>query len=166
MKTKKLTLTSLLFSVAIVLSILEGQFVIIPACPGIKLGLSNVAVMFTLLSVDKRTAYLISLLKALFSLITRGAVAGVLSLSGGLFSLTVIVLILFFFKNATLSSLSIFGALSHNLMQFTVVRFIYGGVSFLPYLPLLIVSGVLFGVLNAVLLKAVTPSLKKIWRKQ
>lgn len=166
MKTKKLTLTALLFSVAIVLSVVEGQFVIIPFCPGVKMGLSNVIVMFTLFCLDKKSAYIISILKGLFSLLTRGIVAGLLSLSGGVFSITVIVLILHLYKNSSLSFLSIIGALSHNLMQFSVVRVIYGGVSFLPYLPLLIVAGVLFGVLNAVLLTILTPNLKKIWRKE
>ncbi len=166
MKTKKLTLTALLFALAIVLNFVESQFVIVPACPGIKLGLSNVVIMFALLFLDKKSAYLLSVLKALFSLVTRGAVAGLLSLSGGVFSLTVMVVILAFNKNASTALLSVTGALTHNLMQFTVVKFIYGSASFLPYLPLLIVSGVLFGVLNAVLLTTLAPSLKKIWRKE
>lgn len=165
MDTKKLTLTSLLAALALVLSFIEGQFVIVPACPGVKLGLSNVAVMFSLIFVNKKTAFGIAVVKALFALATRGAMAGVLSLSGGVFSIAVISLLLLY-KGTSLSVVSLFGALSHNLAQFTLIRFVYGGVSFLPYLPLLIVSGVVFGIMNAILLKAVAPSLKKIWRKE
>ena len=162
MKTKKLTLIALLFSIALVLSFIEGQFIIFPACPGIKLGLSNIAVMFALLSIDKKSAYAISLLKALFALATRGVMAGILSLSGGVISISIIILILFLREDASLSFLSISGALFHNLAQFTVIHLVYKGASFLPYLPLLIFSGIAFGIMNAVLLKAVFPYLKKI----
>ncbi len=165
MNTKRLTLTALLASLALVLSFVEGQFIIIPACPGVKLGLSNIAVMFSLLFIDRKTAFGIAVVKALFALATRGAMAGALSLTGGVFSIAVISLLLLY-KGATLSLISLSGALSHNLAQFTLVRFVYGGASFLPYLPLLIVAGAVFGIMNALLLKAVTPAFRKIWRKE
>lgn len=165
MKTKKLTVIALLSALALVLSFIEGQFIIFPACPGIKLGLSNIVVMFTLLTLDKKSAYGISAIKALFALATRGVMAGLLSLSGGVISITVILIILFFKKDASFSALSISGALFHNLAQFTLIRIVYGGASFLPYLPLLIASGTVFGIMNAILLKAVLPHLKKIYEK-
>lgn len=163
MKIKKLTLTAVLFAVSLVLSFIENQFVIIPACPGVKLGLSNVAVMFALISIDKKTAFGMAILKALFALLTRGVIAGVLSLSGGLLSLLGVALILLI-KNTSYIALGISGALLHNLAQYAVICFVYGGVSFIPYLPLLIVAGVIFGIVNGILLHAVTPSLNKTWR--
>ena len=162
MKTKKLTTIALLSSLALILGFIEGQFVIIPACPGIKLGLSNTAVMFTLLFMDKKSAYSIAVLKALFAFATRGIMAGILSLSGGLVSISVILIILLLNKNTSFASLSITGALFHNLAQFTVIHIVYRGASFLPYLPLLIVSGIVFGVMNALLLKTTFPYLKKV----
>ncbi len=163
MKIKRLTLTAVLFAVSLVLSFIENQFVIIPACPGVKLGLSNVAVMFALISIDRKTAFGMVVLKALFALLTRGVIAGALSLSGGIVSLLGVTLILLV-KNSSYSALGITGALLHNLAQYTVICFIYGGVSFIPYLPLLIVAGVTFGIVNGILLHAVTPSLSKIRR--
>lgn len=163
MKIKKLTLTAVLFAVSLVLSFIENQFVIIPACPGVKLGLSNVAVMFALLSIDRKTAFGMVILKAFFALITRGVIAGALSLSGGLISLLGVTLILLM-KSSSYITLGISGALLHNLAQYTVICFVYGGVSFIPYLPLLIVAGVVFGTVNGILLHSVTPSLNKIWR--
>lgn len=166
MNTKKLTLSAMLSALAIVLSFIESQFVIVPACPGIKLGLSNTVVMFSLLTVDKKTALSVGILKALFAFATRGLMAGLLSLSGGIFSIVIMIIILSVNKSASTSFLSMAGALSHNLMQFTIVRFIYGGVSFTPYIPLLIVSGVLFGFMNAVLLHFLAPKIYKIGRKK
>ncbi|MBQ5747036.1 MAG: Gx transporter family protein [Clostridia bacterium] len=163
MKTKKLALTAVLFAVALVLSFVENSFVIIPACPGVKLGLSNVAVMFALISIDRKTAAGMVVLKGLFALLTRGVIAGALSLSGGLVSLLGVTLILII-KNTSYTILGITGALLHNLVQYIVICFIYGGVSFIPYLPLLIVSGTFFGIVNGILLHSVTPSLNKLRR--
>lgn len=162
MTTKKITTTALLSSLSLVLAFIEGQFIIIPACPGVRLGLSNVAVMFALLFIDKKTAFGIAFIKALFAFATRGAMAGVLSLSGGVFSISVLSVLLLL--NASLSVSSVFGALSHNLAQFTVITLVYGGVSFIPYLPILIASGVVFGSANAVLLRVITPYFKRIMK--
>lgn len=166
MKARALTITALMSAIALVLSFIENRFVILPACPGVKMGLSNVAVILALFFISKKTAYGIALIKALFSLATRGVMAGVLSISGGVASVTLVLLILAVSKNASLSLIGVSGALCHNLVQLFVISFFYGGVSFLPYLPLLILSGVLFGVLNAALLKAILPHFRKIIKSE
>ena len=62
--------------------------------PAIKLGLSNVVVMYALLFLRTRTALLLVVLKALFAFLTRGATAGFLSLCGGGLSLVVMLVLL------------------------------------------------------------------------
>lgn len=160
--TKKLTLTALLCAVALVLSFIEGLFVFVPQCPGVKVGLSNIAVMFAVLCLGKGTAFSIGILKALFALLTRGAMAGLLSLSGGMASILIMILLSLLFKGASVSCISVFAALAHNLSQFAVISIVYAPMSMLPYLPLLIVSAIIFGVVNAVFLHGVRPALLRI----
>ncbi len=160
--TKKLTLTALLCAVALVLSFIEGAFVFVPQCPGVKVGLSNIAVMFALFCIDKKTAFSISILKSLFALLTRGAMAGLLSLSGGIASILVMIILALVFKGASTACISVFAALTHNLAQFAVISLVYSPVSMLPYLPLLIVSGTVFGIANAIFLHGVKPALTRI----
>ena len=62
--------------------------------PAIKLGLSNIVVMYALLFLRTRTALLLVVLKALFAFLTRGATAGFLSLCGGALSLAVMLVLL------------------------------------------------------------------------
>ena len=162
-KTKKITLTALLSAVALVLSFIEGSFVFVPHCPGVKVGLSNIVIMFALFCINKKTAISICILKALFALLTRGATAGLLSLSGGIVSITIIIVVSALFNNVSTAVLSVLAALSHNLAQFAVISLIYAPTSMLPYLPLLIVSGIVFGVANAIFLHAIKPSLIKLW---
>lgn len=164
--TKKLTLTALLCATALVLSFIEGMFVFIPQCPGVKVGLSNVAVMFALFCMDKGTAFSINILKALFALLTRGAMAGLLSLSGGVASICIMIILSFVFKGASVSCISVFAALTHNLAQFAVISIVYSPASMLPYLPLLIISGIVFGVANALFLHGIRPALLRLGGKK
>ena len=164
--TKKLTLTALLCAVAIVLSFVEGMFVFVPQCPGVKVGLSNIAVMFALFFLDKKTGIAIGLLKSLFALVTRGAMAGLLSLAGGLSSILIMIILLKLFNGTSTSVISISAALTHNIAQFGVISIVYAPMSMLPYLPILIISGIVFGVANAIFLHAVAPALSKLGGKK
>ena len=163
-KTQIMVLTSLIFATALVLSIIENTLPPLPiAVPGVKFGLSNIAVMYALFFLGKKQAYAIAILKAFFVFITRGAIAAALSLCGGILSLTVMVLLLLFFKERiTYFILSIFGAVFHNVGQFIVILILYTGMNIWAYLPLLLISGVIAGMVTSTLLKFILPALKRL----
>lgn len=163
-KTQKLALTAMIFAVALVLSVIENTLPPLPiAVPGVKFGLANIAVMYALFFLGGRQAYVIAVLKGGFGLITRGAVAGALSLSGGLLSVTVMLLLLRLFRRKiSYLSLSIFGAVSHNLGQFFVVTALYTGLNIWPYFPVLLISGVAAGIVTSTLLRFILPAFKSI----
>lgn len=163
-KTKKLVLTGLIFSIALVLSIVESTLPPIPLpVPGVKFGLSNIAVMFALFFLTKSQAFTIAVLKALFVVMTRGIIAGVLSLSGGILSLTFMLLLMLIFRQRiSYLVISIFGAVAHNIGQFIVITIIYTGMYLLAYIPILLVSGVIAGIITATLLRFILPALKKL----
>ena len=53
-RTSLLVLTAMLFAIAIVLSLVEGALpALIPSVPGVRFGLSNIAVMYSLFSCAK-----------------------------------------------------------------------------------------------------------------
>jgi heptaprenyl diphosphate synthase len=163
-KTKQIVLTGLFFAIALVLSIIENTLPPVPIpVPGVKFGLSNIAVMFALFFLAKGQAYTIAILKALFVVITRGMIAGLLSLCGGLLSLTVMVLLLLLFKDRiSYLVISITGAIAHNLGQFVAISFIYTGFYMFAYLPVLLISGVAAGIVTATLLGFILPAFKKL----
>lgn len=87
---RRAALLGVLFALAAVLSLFEGALA--PALglpPGVKPGLANTVVMFALLFLGLPQAACLAVLKALLALLARGAVAGALSLCGGLFSVGV-----------------------------------------------------------------------------
>ena len=84
-KVKRLALMGLLFALAMALSFLESLLPALPMLPpGIRLGLSNIVTMYALFVLGPVSGYTIAVLKSLFVLLTRGAVAAAMSASGGI----------------------------------------------------------------------------------
>ena len=163
MKRKNLTRAALLLSLCIVLGILENLFVLFPAYPGIKLGLANVCIMYALFSIGFYSALNLGIAKSLFALITRGVSAGILSLSGTLLSILVMYLIISASKNkASIASVSVSGGILHNLGQLAAVSVLWKTPNVFSLSPILIVSGTVFGILNALLLRVTLPYLNRI----
>lgn len=160
--TQKVALSGMLFALAIAFSMFESLITSwLGLFPGVKLGLANVVVMFALLFLGKGQAALLVVLKAGFSMMTRGVIAGILSLTGGLVSLLLMLLLLMPKRKPSLFLLSIAGALGHNMGQFIAVRFILGP-AFTYYFPVLLISGVIMGVLTSLVLRVLMPALQKI----
>ena len=163
-KTKKLTTMAMIFALAIVLSFAESLIMPLFALPpGVKLGLSNIAVMYTLVYMGFGPAFELALLKGLFAFLTRGFTAGLLSGMGGVFSIAIMFVLQKIFKDKiNYYTLSVFGALFHNVGQMVGASFIFGSAFTLYYLPVLAVSAVVMGVITGAVLTAVLPALAKI----
>ena len=160
--TYKIALFGMLAAVAIVLSFLES---LIPMSgfmpPGAKAGFSNIATMFSMTSLGFPAAVSITLLKALFAGITRGATAMLMSLSGGMLST---VTMYFLFKHTEKLGYMLIGiisAISHNLGQLIVAGILVGSKSILGYAPVLLLSAIVTGALTGTILRAVLPRLTK-----
>ena len=156
----------LLFALAIALSVLESWLPAFIAVPGIKLGLSNIVVMYCVFLLGASGAFTLAVLKALFVLFTRGLIAAALSGAGGAASICVMLLLISMQKHtASYSLISMAGAVAHNMGQLALAALLLGtGRIMLYYLPVLFFSGLIMGMLTAVLLRAVMPYFSK-WAK-
>ena len=163
-KTKLLVLTALLFAIALVLSVVENSLPPIPfVVPGVKLGLSNIVVMFSLFFLDKKQAFAIAILKAGFVFMTRGMIAGVLSFCGGILSLIIMIVLMVIFKDRiSYLVLSIFGAIFHNVGQLAAISILYTNINLLVYLPVLLIAGVIAGIITSTMLKVILPAFKRL----
>lgn len=160
MNSRKLARASLLFALSLVLSYLESLLPALPFFPpGVKLGLSNVVVMFCLYMSTPFYSLVIVFLKALFVFLLRGYIAGLLSLLGGMVSLGAMLLVfLLSQKKASLLLVSMTGAVFHNLGQLFGIYFLFSQ-NLIYYLPLLILSGMLMGFVTGIVLKLTLPKL-------
>lgn len=155
-------LLGVLFALSIVLSLIEGMFPLPVPVPGIRLGLANIVVMFALFQLRRRDALLLTLLKAGFAAATRGAVAGAMSLAGGLCAFCAMLLLLLLFKEEnTYLIISIAGAVCHNIGQILAASLLLDTLLW-PYLPLLLLAGIATGIVTSVLLKLTMPAFLRL----
>lgn len=161
-KAREVALTGMLFALAMVFSFLESMVTpLLGLMPAMKLGLSNIVVMYALLFLRGKTALLLVFLKALFAFLTRGATAGFLSLCGGLLSLLVLWLLLRAPFQLTGYIFSVCGALAHNIGQLLGASAILSSTMAMAYAPVLMIAGLGVGFLTSVLSKALFPALSR-----
>lgn len=148
-----------LTAVALVLGYLE-RLIPITAVPGIKLGLANTVLLYALFMLDTRRAWLLMLLKVgLSGLLFGGASAMLYSLSGGVLSLCVMLLVRRA-KGFGVVGVSVAGAIAHNLGQMAVACFVVQTRAILAYLPVLLIAAVVTGFLTGIVAQYTLRALK------
>lgn len=135
---------ALLTALAMVLSWLESMLPLPAAAPGMKLGLTNLVVLFALYRMGPRPAAAISFVRVLLVSMTFGnAYSFAYSLAGAAVSLAVM-LALKRTGRFSILGVSIAGGVGHNLGQILVAAAVLGD-AIIWYLPVLLVSGVAAG---------------------
>lgn len=146
MQTKKLTQLSLLTAIALVLFVVEAQIPAPLPIPGIKLGLSNIITLITLMLYGPKDAFWVLLTRILLgSFFCAQLMTLLFSLAGGLLCFALCASIYRRFSPKTLWFLSMLGACAHNIGQIVVAIFVTGTPDILWYLPVLLISGVISG---------------------
>ena len=146
MNTKRISRLALLTALAMVLSWLE-HLIPLPAAlpPGIKLGLTNLVVLFALYRMNFRDAAIINFVRVLLVSFTFGnAYAFAYSFMGAALSLPAMALLKCSEKFSPVG-VSVVGGVCHNLGQILVAMFVLENRGLLTYLPVLMVSGVAAG---------------------
>lgn len=144
MKTKRITVMAMCIALAMILSYVESQ-IPSPGIPGVKLGLANIVVVFSLYRLGWKEAAGISLLRVLLVSLLFGHVASLLySSSGAVLSLAGMILLKRMDKLSCVS-VSVLGGVLHNAGQI-LMAWVLMGENVVYYLPILIVSGVIAGV--------------------
>ena len=163
-KTRQVALSGLLFALAMALSFMESAITpLLGLIPGVKIGLANIVVMYALFFMGFPQALTLTVLKAFFVGLTRGATAGLLSLSGGLVSVLVMWLLYYHCPlRPTWFILSVCGALAHNIGQLLGASVILSTAVSLYYAPIMLVLGLVMGMLTSVTLRAILPALGRL----
>ena len=157
MKTKDITIIALLTAMGVVVSILESYFTFfLDFIPGLKLGLANIVIIFTLYKYGFKKALLVSLTRVIVvSLLRTGfGINFLFSLSGALLS----IIVMNIFKKTKLSivGVSVIGSIFHSIGQVLIGIVILGNnniIYYLPYLLLLsIPTGIVIGLITKLLM--------------
>ena len=122
--------------------------------------------MFAASCVSWAAAIYIVIIKAVFALVTRGVTAFLMSLTGGILSALVMIILLKGRKDSiSFIGIGILSALMHNFGQLLVSFFMTGTSAVMGYAPFLILFGVLTGFVTGSILKIIIPAIEKAVKK-
>lgn len=161
-KTKRMVLLSILVAIALVIYLIEAQIPVL--FPGIKLGLANSISLVALILLGWKEAFLIMVLRTLLGSMFGGSLSAFMfSIAGGVLSNLVMVLLYKCFKNSIgIPTISVCGAVFHNIGQLLVASFIVQDLRIYIYLPVLLVSAIVTGYFIGILASILKGRLGKI----
>lgn len=155
----------LLLALSLILSYVETFIPFAVAIPGIKIGLSNLAVLICLYLFSRREALLLAACKAILSGLLFGNLMMILySLSGALCSAFVMGL-LKKSRSFHVPVVSAVGGVVHNIGQLFVALLMVQTYGIFYYLPFLLIAGLLMGLLNGTIAALALPYLQNMIQK-
>ena len=154
----------ILIALAMILSYVEYLLPFLPAIPGVKLGLANIVVVFSLYRLGGGSAALISLIRILLMAMLFGnGFALIYSAAGAVLSLCVMLLLKRFGHFSPLG-VGAAGGVSHNIGQLLCAIVLLGVNQFIYYLPVILVSGTVAGVLIGTVADILLKRLRAQWK--
>ena len=158
---KRVATVAILIAVAFVLSWIELILSITTPIPGIKIGLANLAVLFTMYYCSEKEAFMVLVGRLILNAILFGNVNSLIySVAGGLLSFVIMVICKKLFPKHIIY-ISITGGVFHNIGQLTAASIVMN--TFLSwYMPYLIIGGILAGLFNGIVCQKL---LKSSWFK-
>lgn len=149
-KKKRDAVIVILISNAILISLLELLIPLPVPVPGVKLGLANIITIIAIVFLDLKDVLLIVSTRCIVAaVLSKGITALPFSLSGGI--LSALVMWLCYHKLSrwlSLKGISVAGAIVHNGAQLSVASLILGESVLLFYLPVLMISAVVTGLIT------------------
>ena len=162
-KTRYIAFLGILLTFAVATGYFERLIpAIIPAVPGIKLGLPNIAVIILMYIKDYKTAFILNILRVIISGVLFTGIWGmVYGLSGALVSF-IVMAGLKKTKMFGVVGISAAGGVFHNLGQICLAAVLVNNIKLFYYFPVLIISGVLTGIIVGYLAGIIINRLGKI----
>lgn len=159
MKSARITYIAVLGALTVIFGYIESLFPLPIAIPGIKLGISNIVILFALLKMKKSDAFFVLLIKVLVCALLFSGLNGLFySFLGGVFGLLAMILALNFGLSEIGASMA--GGVFHNIGQILAASVMLGSMGAFYYLPVLLLSGLIVGGIVGVLCKLVISRLK------
>lgn len=143
---KRVAISALFASLALIFSYIEAILPVAPGIPGIKLGIANLVVIIAMYRLDLRYALVINLIRIfLAGFMFNGMYGALYSLCGCLVSYAVMCIL---YKSGRFSviGVSMGGGAAHNIGQLCIAAFLVSSPQIFYYLPVLIVSGTISGI--------------------
>ena len=156
-RTKKISIIAFYLALAIVLYLIERIIPLPTNIPGVKMGLANIITIVTIFTLPPVEVVFLAIARTFItSFLVAGFTAFWFSLSGALLSMLVMYGLIFranrFFS---LPTISVVGALAHNMGQLLIASWLVKTSGIFFYLPILAISAVASGFFVGITAKKV-----------
>ena len=138
----------LLAAVALIFGYVEALFPLPLPVPGIKLGLGNIVVLFTLAGFGWRAGLAIAVVKVVVSALLFGNPMVLMYSAGGAALSFAAMWVALHWSRLSIVGVSMAGGVFHMVGQLAVVAFTFSPYVALVYLPVLMISGLVTGLLT------------------
>lgn len=159
---KYLARMAMFLALAAIMGYLEALIPIPFGIPGIKLGLANFIIVLVMYLFRIRDAVIISILRIILVGFMFSNLSMIMySLAGAVFSLLIMAL-LKRYSGASVYFISAAGGVMHNIGQLAVASVLVGLKAIIWYLPVLVISGLITGLLIGALVSISCQRLSKL----
>ncbi|MGI6097304.1 MAG: Gx transporter family protein [Dethiobacteria bacterium] len=169
-KTYHTVSLAVLLTFALVIHSVEASIPLPMPVPGVKLGLANIITLVVLLLFGFKSALLISVLRTVLGSFFVGnffSFGFMLSFTAAVISTTVMILVLPLFYRGffSLISISILGAVTHNIVQLTVASVLVQNLMLLRgYLPLSLFMAIPTGFFTGLAAHFIVRAMSKVMK--
>lgn len=154
LSVKKMTRLAILLALGVILNYME--VVLLPTAfiaPGVKLGLANTVGLIVLYFFGVKEYVAIGLLRIILTSLFTGFGFNFLIAMSGWSLATLFVVILYMIQKFSIFGLSMAAAVAHGIGQVMMVSILYESVFMLNYLPILSFTGIISGLIIALISK-------------
>lgn len=160
--SKKVAMAGMFTALAMIFSYVEVLIPINLGIPGMKLGLANLVVVVTLYTMGVPMAFAVSMIRIMLVSMTFGSFSAMLySMAGGILSFCGMAL-LKKVPNFSVIGVSLLGGVLHNVGQLLVAMAVVENINLIAYLPPLMITGMVTGILIGIVSAQVIPRIKKV----
>lgn len=162
-RLQQLVLLALFSAFMLIFGYIEKTVPLVPSVPGIRLGLSNIVLIYALVLIDfKSAAYLIFIKVALGGILFLGPIGTIYTFAGSAMSLLAMYIVLRL-KLFSIIGISLVGSLAHMAAQLIVAYLNLGLLVVLANLPFLMIASAVSGVFIGILSKQLLNHIGKIY---
>lgn len=148
--SKKVAFYGVFAALAILMGYVESLFPPPVPVQGVKLGFANVIVLIALYFMGAKAALGINVIRVVISALLFSGFSGFLySIAGAGVSFIIMVLAKKI-KSSGIIGVSVLGGVAHNIAQIGVAAAVLNTPGLFYYLPVLIISGVVMGVITGI----------------
>ncbi len=146
MKTKKLTLLSLLTAIALTIFMVEARIPALVPVPGVKMGLANIVTVFTVFALGAKEGAAVLFVRVFLGAVFAGNFSTIFySAAGGACAIAVTILLKKILTKKQLWVAGSLGAVAHSAGQMAMAIALTGTPGMIVYLPVMMVFSIISG---------------------